>query len=557
LTQLTDTNATLSRPIHYWGRGWGFASCTINFLVLLVLLFYEYLLGLFTKAYPGLQVLSNMCTCLQQLTLLSLSLRNLNLLWEIPTLILAHLALIGCIYYMGKYTVTEVVLCVKYPDERYVYLKANMEALVDHLKVLALSENKRIRITRHQETMHLPMNPSDELSESASSLKIVGPISWLYIRLSAYLLPQPSLSNGEATPNLSMATKTDNQQVVEGSIAVVNSTPIETKSSIVEKGLLQESTPVVQAEHLHQELATLPVECYRDIYILGALRVEIGKVGEKSWTIIIKSKTQRLLFAYIVTADKLITWENIEVDVYEPILKDKNTVQRRRRLEKDARHLRDLFRKASEQAGLLYIDPIIVEGKGPGATWHLAAEYQLKDIAMLKDLQKAIETIKMGKAVNIQSLRVIADNIVMSYEHFLASDLDKNEILNWALKPYHMFREMYREIVWDIAKIEHEYGLKLDQHTDESKVALKRAAMFWEKYAFKFMPQSVRELGREGKARLSESALKEAMSLYLGVGDEQSAQHVYHSYNDFMRRRFPGFEPDSKTIEILSKAGLG
>lgn len=440
----------------------------------------------------------------------------------------------------------------------YIYNHESYVALLAYLKVIARFENERIRIVRGHETISLNMHPQSEPSEaSTNTLELVGPISWLYMRLSAYLFPPLSPSKGEVTPSSSLTTKTENHQVLAGDIDVANTTPIESKSSIVEKELLQKSSAVAQAEQLNQELAALPVEYKRDIYILGSLKVEVGKEGEKSRAIIIKSETQRDLFAYIATANKPITWENIDIDVYEPILSDKNTEQRKRRLEKDARHLRDLFRKASEQAGIPYIDPIIVEGKGPGAIWHLAADYQVKDITMLILLHGEIKAIKMGKAVDIQSLRELTDDVVMSYNHFLASELYKKEVINWAIEPYQLYREMFREIVWDLAKIEYEYGMRPEQHPEESKISFKRAALLWEKYAFIFIPQSNKELMRKGKARLSELALQEAMKMYLHAGDEQSAHRIFHSYTDLMKRRFPNFEPDSKTIEILSNTGLG
>jgi hypothetical protein len=455
-------------------------------------------------------------------------------------IVLVNIAVLGIIYYWFKSAVMRVVVRRRHSHlhQLSVYLRAKRD--VAYLEVLARFENERrrfLRRGRHPKAGSGVYDPFAAFSPQ-TTIEPVGPFSWLYLWLSHYLFP-PS-SPVEAGPQEMEGTRIQDQQVVEGSVVQPeNGHTADRSAKVAVEASMQELLAITPAK----PEAAQPCVC---LSFFNDLTVQIE--GQKGTPLGIKDRRQQELLVYLAmqAREKPVHWGDIVRDVYKWRYRKENKEQLHEKLLKDARDLRQFFEAELHQAGLPYIDPIVVKGRGKQATWHLADAYKVKDLTELEEISlQAREATKKEKSIDLEQFRRTVEQVVESYnEGFLALLLKKKEIGPWANTYYHRYRNLYRQLLGDAADFE--YTACQREQPEDQFGCLRRVARLYERYAF-FC------ISTEGHIHTGEGALQRGIETYHLAGEDWTARHMYNRYIDRMKQRSPGWTPSRQTQKMLEE----
>jgi DNA-binding SARP family transcriptional activator len=394
------------------------------------------------------------------------------------------------------------------PNGQTIKLLRRERAQLAYWRVLAEEENE---IDRHWRRLWRGRQPPDDdaLSAPRPLRKYAGPASFAYVTLSAYLgIPPASLH-------------------YEDEIT---------------------STMPPQAEKPSSEVPESPGAPYQ-VLLFGSARIQI--VGETCVEVVIKSWRQRALLAYLalVAREKETQWEHLVNRLYE---KDGEGIDKERLQEdlySDVKALRRLVRERCDQAGIPYIDPIEVSGRGRGARYRLAQAYQLVDLARFDRLMERLERIRQTSTHtdDLLDLRAEYRAVLAAYAGgLLGQQVRENRIGTWATPYYLDYRNKYHRLLHDLAEYEHRLSAK--EQGEERKASLLRAVKLYEECALQAAPTQQIER-KEGY--LSEHALRECFLIYGELGDRASAQHLKSVYSRTMKRRFSDWELQPETEKVF------
>lgn len=457
----------------------------------------------------------------------------LYFLW-IFVLILLDSSLPWFIFYLGKYAVVDFLEWKHFSHLRQLRIYKSTRQQLAYLYMLALFENEqvqRLRQRKYQQAGDSEDDPAFTFAASTSTIQPVGPFSWFYLKLSNYLFP-PTF------PAQARAIATYVRQVSNpSSYTIVDHSPLQTSV----EGDSQRKQFTLQAE---------PVEKKRCgcIYVYTLYpQIYLGEGKQIPLRIKVPRQLELLLCLATYARQQTTYGDDLVNCVYEWRYSEENKEQLQKKLHKDAAKLRKIFEVASQKAGLPYVDPITVEGRGQHAIWRLSEVYEVEDLVALETFyQRELEVAKKGREVNLQRFRDLYD-MVISYYHggFLVRLLHQEQVGEWAQKLQSRYHKMYRQILWDVA--EYERILGMGEQPEEQRDCFKRAAQLYEQYAFEIFHRPQKLKVQEEHGQMSEYALQQSMLLYHWAGEDQAAYRVRYEYFKMMRRRFQGWTPQPQT----------
>ncbi len=301
-------------------------------------------------------------------------------------------------------------------------------------------------------------------------------------------------------------------------------------------------------------------EQYVCISLFGEVRIWLER-EDTQVVVPIRSYRRQELLAYIATLapsrEQRVSSDCIITDVFEHIA-PKSDVENLRGLFQ--KHTQLLRKELNEVAGEMNFPPVRLfqfeKVDNSSTKWWLSNECKIVDLTAVRLAHERIEAIKEEGNENPDLLKASCEQLIRLYQSYQGDYLEKHLVqydfgdTTWIRDPFTHYRDMYLQALWDAAVAEHNRLLTPLSDQDRYRSA-KKAASLYRAYALYAPKNRNFAINVKKNVRQSERAIRGYLRICCWLMDAQAADNGYALYEYLMRREYPEWRPDKKTIELL------
>jgi len=288
------------------------------------------------------------------------------------------------------------------------------------------------------------------------------------------------------------------------------------------------------------------------IFVFGEVHGVI--TGKKEVVVSIKNARQRKLLAFLATVARelKVDWEFIVNKIYDT--KDgKDPAALRKLLDDDIKAIRDAFKAAFVKAGLPYVNPIFVDGKGDNVPKRLADPYQVVDLNSLEEIAQQVVRVKREGPGGIRAVRGVYSEVLQSVaQGFIGRqvrDINADLIDSWETEYVERYHQKYVRLLQDCTECEGALGERLSG--EEQRVCYWQAAHLYKQLAFEQRPVELVRVNSQSLATLSEHALRQSMKFFGRLNDVLAIEQTFSEYRNKMRQISSDWQANNQTLELI------